>query len=164
MSPDSLEPIAVSVIFVTLIVSAAGVLRHGLRVRQQRLLADLRLQMQNRVLDRLERPEQLLEHLGSEEGRRWLELDDGRPPGAAGRILGSLQVGAVAVLVGLTLFFLQGSFEDPEVGQVLMLIGAVGAAAGVGFLMSAIAAFVLGRRWGILPESKRARISAGGGE
>ncbi|HVS64721.1 MAG TPA: hypothetical protein VMT85_14595 [Thermoanaerobaculia bacterium] len=43
MSPDSLEPIAVSVIFVTLIVSVAGVLRHGLRVRQQRLLADLRV-------------------------------------------------------------------------------------------------------------------------
>ena len=164
MTPDSLEPLAISVIFVTLIVSVAGVLRHALRVRQQRVLADLRLQMQNRVLDRLERPEQLLEHLGSEEGRRWLELDDGQPQGAAGRILGSLQVGAVAVLVGMTLFFLQGSFEDREVSQALMLIGAVGAAAGLGFLASAVAALLLGRRWGLLPEGDRSRVRTGGGE
>ncbi|HVS13169.1 MAG TPA: hypothetical protein VMV46_04550 [Thermoanaerobaculia bacterium] len=164
MTQQALEPFMVSAIMITLIVSVAGVLRHLLRVRQQRQLAELRLQMQNRVLDRLERPEQLLEYLGSDEGRRWLELDEEATSGAAGRILGSLQVGAVALLVGVTLFFLQGRFSrDEGVAEVLTLVGAVGAATGLGFLVSAAAAFVLGRRWGLLPEGSR-RAASGGGE
>jgi hypothetical protein len=162
----TLEPIMISSIMITLIVSVAGVLRHLLRVRQQRVVGELRLQMQNRVLDRIERPEQLLEYLGSEQGSRWLEVDQGPAGGAAGRILGSLQVGAVTLLVGLTLFFLQGRFSrDEGVAEVLTLVGAVAAAAGLGFLISALGAFVLGRRWGLLPEAARpevARRSASG--
>jgi hypothetical protein len=161
VTPKLLEPFALTAIMITLIVSVSGVIRHLLRVRQQRQLADLRLQMQTRVLDKLERPEQLLEYLGSEEGRRWLDLDEtSTSGGAAGRILGSLQVGFVTLLVGLTLFFLQGRFDsDDGVAEALTLIGAVGAAAGLGFLVSALGAFMLGRRWGLLPEDAR-RVSS----
>ena len=75
------------------------------------------------------------------------------------RILWSLQLGAVLLVGGLGMVFLSGGSTLPEAAEFFYIGGCVAGAFGAGFLVSAIAAYVLSTRLGLL-ERPAARTAA----
>lgn len=133
-------------------------------------LSRIQTEAHTKVLDRLTSNEDLLAYIQTPAGRRFLEsaplsLEGG--PVAAGapvsRILWSVQAGAVAAAVGVGFLFVSRRMAaDPtgfaDASPALFLMGSVVMAAGIGFILSAGAAYALSRRLGLLqaPESTNA--------
>jgi len=116
-----------------------------------------------KLLDRLTSNEDLMAYIQSPSGRRFLEsapiaLDGGaaKPVSApVSRILMSLQAGVVLMAGGFGFIFASGrALED--VGPGLFTIGVLAIAFGAGFFASAILAYGLSERLGLLaPPSAR---------
>jgi hypothetical protein len=67
----------------------------------------------------------------------------------AGRILWSAQIGIVLALGGLGLFIARNNVID-EAAQALYVVAIVAIALGIGFALSAIAAYALSKQLGLL--------------
>jgi hypothetical protein len=115
-----------------------------------------------KLLDRLTSNEDLMAYIQSPSGRRFLEsapiaLDGGSKPVSApvSRILMSLQAGVVLAAGGFGFIYASGrALED--VGPGLFTIGVLAIAFGAGFFASAILAYGLSERLGLLtPSSSR---------
>jgi hypothetical protein len=132
---------------------------HRRFLRQSRMQAEA----QNKVFDRLTSNEDLLAYIQTPPGRRFLEaaplpLEGALAPAGAPvtKILWSVQAGAVATMVGLGFLFVSTRFAADTTGfaetsPALFLMGCVISAAGLGFVLSAVAAYLLSRRLGLLP-------------
>jgi len=109
-----------------------------------------------KLLDRFTSNEDLLAYVQTPAGRRFLEaapLPIQEQPRAIGaplsRILWSVQAGVVLTAGGLGLLYVSSRFtEDPA--QFFMVVGVITIALGVGFMMSAAAAYLLSRRLGLM--------------
>ena len=117
------------------------------------------VEMHGKLLDRLTTNEDLMAYAQSPAGSRFLEstpisLDaDTRATAPLGRIIWSMQAGIVLMALGGGLFVVQTSAVD-EVRQALSVIQAIVASVGAGLLVSAMAAYVVSARLGILPAKK----------
>jgi hypothetical protein len=119
----------------------------------------VQVEMHGKLLDRLTTNEDLLAYAQSPAGSRFLEsapiaLDaETRASAPVGRIIWSMQAGIVLMALGGGLFLVQTSAVD-EVRQALSVIQAIVASVGVGLIVSAVAAYVVSGRLGILPAKK----------
>src|SRR5690242_16168133 len=140
--------IAVLSVFVWLI---RTVVDHRRWVRTSKV----QVEMHGKLLDRLTTNEDLLAYAQSPAGSRFLEsapisLDaDTRTSAPVGRIIWSMQAGIVLMALGIGFGFVQ--VEVDEVRQALRVIQAIAGSVGVGLLVSAIAAYLVSGRLGILP-------------
>lgn len=116
-------------------------------IRQQRI-AKLQADLQTRLLEKFNNPQELVAYLESPAGQRFLESATIERRNPYGRILGSAQAGIILSLVGLALFFLQGRWPETEEG--FLFLGTLGLALGLGFLLSAAAAYFLSKSWGLI--------------
>lgn len=111
-----------------------------------------------KLLDRFASNEDLLAYIQTPAGRRFLEsspiaLDSPRSLNAPfGRILWSTQVGAVLTILGFGVEMIARYAPDDIAGPV-SAIGAIVIALGIGFLVSAVLAYVLSRRFGLVQAS-----------
>lgn len=109
----------------------------------------------NKLLDRLGSNEELLAYIQSSAGRRFLEsapiqVEEAHPGPRApiARLLWSVQAGLVLVAGGIGLQFV--STGVPAGGaEPLSALGILAIAVGVGFVLSAIVAFVVTRKLGL---------------
>lgn len=119
----------------------------------------VQVEMHSKLLDRLTTNEDLMAYAQSPAGSRFLEsapiaLDaETRASAPVGRIIWSMQAGIVLMAVGGGLLFVQKDAID-EVRQAIGVIQAIAASVGVGLLVSAVAAYVVSGRLGILPAKK----------
>ena len=119
----------------------------------------VQVEMHGKLLDRLTTNEDLLAYAQSPAGSRFLEstpiaLDaEARASAPVGRIIWSMQAGIVLMALGGGLFLVQTSAID-EVRQALSVIQAIVGSVGAGLLVSAVAAYVVSGRLGILPAKK----------
>ena len=132
-------------------------------IDHRRWLRQSRIQTEahNKLFDRLTSNDDLLAYIQTPVGRRFLESAplqaEGYAPGApVARILWSVQAGAVASMIGLGFLFVSSRFAEDTLGfaeasPALFLVGCVISAAGIGFVLSAAAAYLLSRRLGLLP-------------
>ena len=143
--------IAVLSVFVWLI---RTVVDHRRWVRTSKV----QVEMHGKLLDRLTTNEDLLAYAQSPAGSRFLEsapisLDaDTRTSAPVGRIIWSMQAGIVLMALGIGFGFVQ--VEVDEVRQALRVIQAIAGSVGVGLLVSAVAAYLVSGRLGILPANK----------
>jgi len=124
-------------------------------------LQKIQTDVHNKLLDRFTANEDLLAYIQTPAGRRFLEsapipLDSPRAMAAPlGRILWSAQAGAVFTVLGAGLFAVsQNSLE--EVAAPLGAFGVVIIALGLGFIVSALLAYSLTRRFGLLADPNAA--------
>ncbi len=115
-----------------------------------------------KLMDRLTSNDDLLAYVQSPAGQRYFEAAPLRIETAGAlasapysRILWSVQAGMVAVCVGLGLLFVSGRWAvdadwSGDVSRMLLLLGVVSLAAGIGFVLSGIASYVLSRRLGLI--------------
>jgi hypothetical protein len=120
-------------------------------------LSKIQTEVHNKLLDRFTANEDLLAYIQTSAGRRFLEsapipLDSPRALAApVGRILWSAQAGAVFTVLGAGLYLVSRNTLE-EVGAPLGAFGVVVIALGIGFLASAVLAYVLTRRFGLMNE------------
>ena len=96
--------------------------------------------------------------------RRFLEaapnsLQAGARPGGApfSPVLWSMQAGVVLAVAGLGLLLVSRT-AIPEVAPGLSGMGILTVALGIGFVLSAVVAYALSRRMGLLPQQSDTRI------
>jgi hypothetical protein len=109
-----------------------------------------------KLLDRLTNNEDLIAYMQTTAGRRFLELAPisldaaSRPLGAPlNRILWSVQAGVVLALGGIGMVIISHR-TVPEVSGPVMAVGILAIAIGAGFAVSAVVAWVLSKRLGLL--------------
>jgi hypothetical protein len=129
-------------------------------------LSKIQTDVHNKLLDRFTANEDLLAYIQTPAGRRFLEsapipLDSPRAIGAPlGRILWSAQAGAVLTVLGIGVAMVSRNSLE-EVAAPLAAFGVVIISLGLGFIVSAVLAYILTRRFGLLNDPNAAPDSHG---
>jgi hypothetical protein len=138
----------------------AWVLRTVIDHRRWLRLSRVQVEVHTKLLDRLQSNEDLLAYMQTPAGRRFLEsapitLDGETRPGGApvARIVLSLQAGVVLIALGIGLRFVEWNMIQ-EVAEGFRVLGIIAIALGVGFAASAIVAYLVSVRLGLLSGRK----------
>ena len=141
-------------------------IRTTLEQRRWSRLSKIQAEVHSKLMDRFSSNDELLTYVQTPSGRRFLEsgpspLQETAPAMGApiSRILWSLQVGAVLLVGGLGMLFVSGGSMVSEAAEFFYVAGCIAGALGAGFLVSAVAAYVLSSRLGLL-ERPSARTAA----
>jgi len=123
-------------------------------------LSRVQAEVHTKLLDRLTTNEDLLTYIQSPAGRRFLEsapISMEQEPRAAtapvGRIIWSLQAGLVLAALGAGFWFVQHNVSA-EAAEGFFIIGVLALSLGVGFTASAVLAYVVSTRLGLVPKPK----------
>ena len=140
------------------------VVRTALDHRRWQRVSKVQVDTHSKLLDRMTSGEDLRVYMESPAGRQFLEsapiaLDGKTAPIAApiNRILWSIQVGVVALTLGVALQFVSRGVID-DAAQPLRVLGVLVTAIGVGFLVSAGLSYALSLRLGLIRNTDRANI------
>jgi hypothetical protein len=119
---------------------------------RRRKAADTQAAMQSKLLDKLSTSQDLAEFLKTEAGQRLLqsagpEIEPVRPPYTP--ILRSVQTGVILALCGLAFLALAFWEVDPVDSAPFRVLGILGGAVGLGFLISSWISYTLGKSWGL---------------
>ena len=131
------------------------IIRTAIQHRRWTRLSKVQTDVHNKLLDRFTANDELLAYIQTPAGRRFLEsapipLESPRAVSAPlGRILWSLQIGAVLTVAGIGIEIV-ASEAIAEVAQPIAAIGIFVIAIGVGFLVSSLLAYGVSRRLGLL--------------
>jgi len=155
---NMLEAMAVITGMVVVLGTLIWLLRTVVEQRRWNRLSKIQAEVHTKLMDRFSSNEELLAYVQMPAGRRFLEsgpspMQEMSPAIAIGapfsRILWSVQIGAVLLVAGLGLLFLSGR-ALPEMREFFYIFGCMATALGAGFAVSALAAYVLSRRLGLL--------------
>jgi len=119
-------------------------------------LSTIQADVHNKLLDRFASNEDLMAYVNTPAGRHFLEsspipLEAGPRAVSApiGRVLWSVQLGIVLTAAGLGMKYVSWNVGNAEVGQPMGAVGVLGIAIGIGFIIAAVASFILSRRLGL---------------
>jgi hypothetical protein len=125
--------------------------------RRWNKLSRVQFDVHSKLLDRFTTNEDLLAYMQTPAGRRFLESapirlpDEPRSMAAPfTRILWSIQAGVVLVVTGIGLLYVSSDFASDEPAKFFMVIGVTTLALGAGFIISALAAYGVSRKLGLL--------------
>ena len=159
--PEILAGTGVFIGFLTIVSIVTWLLRQLIDYRRWLRQSRVQTEVHTKILDRLQSNEELLAYIQSPAGRHFLEsapiaVESGpRPMGAPlGRILWSVQAGVVLATLGGGFALLQRNVPE-EVAPVFYALGIVVGALGVGAMISAVVAYFLSARLGLLPTPKQ---------
>jgi hypothetical protein len=149
------------IFFMTLLITmgsmAQQVVAYRRWVRQTRMQIDIH----TKILDRMQSNEDLLAYVQTPAGRTFLEFAPAGPAPETrvssapfGRILWSVQAGVVLAALGIGLRFAQGTVPE-EIVPAFTVLGIIVMSLGLGAVISAIVAYVLSSRLGLLPSRKQ---------
>jgi hypothetical protein len=157
------------IIFMGMVVSVLiWLIRTALEHRRWHRVSRTQTELHTKLLERFASHEELLTFLQSPAGREFLErasvpLHTGQPQVIAApvsRILWAVQAGLVLALAGATLLFLSPRVE--HVGEPLLVVGGLALAIGIGFVLSAVIAYLLSARLGLFESLRPASRSEAG--
>ncbi|HEU4939183.1 MAG TPA: hypothetical protein VFT39_22195 [Vicinamibacterales bacterium] len=153
---DLLSGVAGFIVFLVMTGLLVWVIRLIVTTRRWNKLSKVQYEVHSKLLDRFTANEDLLAYMQTPAGRRFLEAAPVRLPeeprsmaAPLSRILWSVQVGVVLLLTGIGLLYVSSTFID-EPAELFRVLGVVSLALGGGFVVSAVAAYVLSRRLGLL--------------
>jgi hypothetical protein len=152
---DAIQGFTIGAVMLTIAGGLFWLLRSLIEHRRWSRLSKIQTDVHNKLLDRFTSNEDLLAYIQTPAGRKFLEsapipLDSPRAISApVGRILWSAQAGAVLTVLGLGFEVVAKSAVE-EISGPVAAMGAVVIALGVGFLVSAILAYLLSRRFGLM--------------
>jgi hypothetical protein len=147
--------VAVFVMTITILFALGWIIRTFIDYRRWNRLSKVQNEMHAKLLDRFGSNAELLAYVQSPAGARFLQsspmpIDAGPRSIAApfGRILWSVQAGIVLAALGFGLYYVSGRVDE-EVMQPIFTLGIVSLFLGIGFVVSAIIAFVLSKQLGL---------------
>jgi hypothetical protein len=125
--------------------------------RRWNKLSKVQYDVHSKLLDRFTTNEDLLAYMQTAAGRRFLESAPIRLPdeprtiaAPLTRILWSIQAGIVLLVTGIGMLYVSDSFASDEPAKFFMVIGVITIALGGGFIVSAIAAYGVSRKLGLM--------------
>jgi hypothetical protein len=155
MVMDILGASAALIGFLAVVFTLAWLVKSLMAQRRWSHVMRVQTEAHNKLLDRLGSNEELLTYIQSSAGRRFLEsapihVDEAHPGPRApiARLLWSVQAGLVLVAGGIGLQFVSTGVP-PGGAEPLSALGILAIAVGVGFVLSAIVAFVVTRKLGL---------------
>jgi hypothetical protein len=165
MWQDVMQGLFIMSLFLTIIGVLAWLIRTLIDYRRWLRLSRVQTETHTKLLDRITSNEDLMAYMQTPAGRRFLELapisldSANRPLGAPlNRILWSVQAGVVLALGGIGMLIISRR-TVPEVAGPVMAIGILAVAIGAGFAVSAVAAWMLSKRLGLLePRPQNAAV------
>ena len=114
-------------------------------------LATMQVDLQTHLIDKFDSADELRAYLESDVGQTVLATTTVEKASPFGRILGSIQAGVILTFGGLALFLVRSLVPlDPSDHFGLVFLGSLAVAVGLGFLLSAAAAFWLSKSWGLI--------------
>lgn len=126
----------------------AWIVKISLEHRRWNRATQVQSDLQTKLLDKFSTSSELMEYLKSDAGTRFIESTTAVQADPYSRILSSVQSGAVLSLAGFAFLLMSGRMGESEQGFIV--IGTLGAALGVGFLISALISFFLSKSWGLI--------------
>jgi hypothetical protein len=151
MNPTAQMMETMSIVFIMPILfgTAAYSFRALLNFLQQRRLINRQAELSFKLIDSYNGSPELLAKVDGLMDLSPGVLETPQSGLAHGRILTSTQAGVILACLGVAFLLLQSSV--PEAAQGFAVFGAIFLAIGAGFLLSSVAAFLMARRWGLLP-------------
>jgi hypothetical protein len=153
------EGLMIFVIVAAIALSLLWLIKSLIEHRRWLRMSRIQTEVHTKLLDRFSSSEELLSYMKTPAGSRFLESAPiavdvsapARPVSAPlNRILWSAQAGIVLLLAGLALIWARHQATLDEIRQMLYMMGIVGSFIGLGFIISAAAAYGLSRRLGLL--------------
>lgn len=153
------------IVFVAILTALLWLLRVLLENRRWNRILALQSDVHGKLLDKFGSNQELLAYMNTEAGKRFLEAAP-LPAGpelsaparmSLARVLLPLQAGVVLTLLGSGLFMLRDNPQLDSRGPLIAL-GTIGIMLGIGFIISAVFAFMVARHFDLLP--KRAEAAA----
>ena len=143
-------------IFATVVGLIVWVIRSVISYRSWKQVVKIQTEAHTKIFDRLSGNEELLGYIQSPAGQRFLtststavDLSPRSVGAPVGRILWSVQVGVVVAIAGVGIFAASNIVIE-EVRVVLHVISILAISLGVGFVVSALVAYLLSQRLGLL--------------
>jgi hypothetical protein len=158
------EMIMVFVIVVAVSIAVLWLLKSLVDHRRWLRVSKIQTEVHSKLLDRFASSEELLAYMKTPAGARFLEsapiaLDAGQSrgsaPAPANRILWSVQAGIVLLMAGAALLVGRTWIEFSEAQTMFAIMGTFGSFIGIGFIVSAGAAWVLSNRLGLMEGTRR---------
>ena len=153
--------LALLVFFTATVLVIRWVLAHARFKRE----AEMQLQLHTRLIDKFGTPKELGEYLQSDAGRAFLTPPPAERVTPYRKILASAQAGIILSFVGVAIWMFRGNHMGPgsdsrQTVHTLSALGGIVLALGLGFIASAILAYVLSSRWGLFNGKKQAANDA----
>jgi hypothetical protein len=159
---DLLGGVAMFGVFLVVTAVIVWIVRLIVFQRRWNRMSKVQFDTHAKLLDRFTSNEDLLAYVQTPAGRRFLEATpipiQDQPAAIAAplsRILWSVQAGVVLAIGGIGLLYVSTRFTE-DASQFFMVVGVITIALGVGFMMSAVAAYVLSRRLGLVESAQPA--------
>jgi hypothetical protein len=145
---------AIMVVLVTVAGAITWIVRSLIEYRRWARTLKTQTDIHSRLMDRLTSSEDLLTYIQSPAGKRFLEFGPiAQGVSTAGpmlnRILWSVQAGLVLGLAGVGLSY-ASEHVFYEVAQPFFVLGVLGIAVGTGFILSALASYMIARNMGLV--------------
>lgn len=158
---NAIESMMIGLLLMGIAGAVIWLIKTFIEQRRWSRLSKIQTEVHNKLLDRFTANEDLLAYIQTPAGRRFLEsapipVESPRAISAPlGRIMWSAQAGAVfTVLGGGLLLVSQNTLE--EIAAPLGAFGVIVIALGLGFVASAVLAYVLTRRFGLMNDPSTA--------
>ena len=155
---EILAGIAAFSAFIVVVSLLTWVIKTVIDHRRWLRVSKIQSEVHSKLLDRFTSNQDLLAYIETPAGRRFLEsapilIDGPRALSApVSRILFSVQIGIVLALAGIGLQYVSRDIVT-EVAQPLFVLGILSLAVGTGFVLSALIAYVLSQRLGLLNQT-----------
>jgi hypothetical protein len=145
--------------FLTLVTVFGSVARQVVDYRRWVRQTRMQTEVHTKILDRMQSNEDLLTYVQTPAGRNFLEFTPANnqtpAPGAPlSRILWSVQAGVVLAALGIGFAFARNSVPE-EVVPAFTVLGIIVMALGLGAVISAVVAYILTARLGLLPSRRQ---------
>jgi len=144
------------------VVALGWLIRTLIEQKRWKQLSRTQSEVHNKILDRFNTSELLLEYIRTPAGSKFLESApiplhverpaSGKTSTLASRIMWSVQLGVVIAITGLGMLLLSTVFEKDS-SQGLFALGTIALCVGVGFIASAAVSLKLSRRLGLWEDS-----------
>jgi hypothetical protein len=143
-------------IFAMVVGLIVWVIRSVISYRSWKTVVKIQTEAHTKIFDRLTSNEELLGYIQSPAGQRFLtststavDLSPRSVGAPVGRILWSVQVGVVIAIAGIGVYTAANMLIE-EIRPVLHVISILAISVGVGFVVSALVAYLLSHRLGLL--------------
>ena len=152
---DAIQGFTIGAVMLVIGAGLVWLIKTLIEYRRWSRLSKVQTEVHNKLLDRFTSNQELLAYIETPAGKRFLEsapiaMDSPRSIGAPiGRILWSAQAGAVLTVLGIGITIVSSRALE-EIAPPLAALGAIIISLGVGFIISAVLAYALTRRFGLL--------------
>jgi ABC-type multidrug transport system fused ATPase/permease subunit len=163
----SSHDLVVAIFFISFSLMILWLLRMLLQNRRWSRIFKVQTEIHNKLLDKLAGSQELLSYLGTEAGKKFMEMT---PINAAmvssqsqgflspiTRILAPLQFGVVSAMAGIGMLFIKGYYNDKG---ALLLLATLALMLGLGLIISAGISWILARRLGLISKLKQESLSS----